>query len=296
MVSEKKQKDIHKIALDALSRTRCLGVFPTPVEKILNYADLKINSNVDLSKAPDTFFSRHNLLLKRGLAKVRGVLDRREKIIYLDLGQLEVKKRFVQLHEVGHELLGWQGKLLSYLDDDETLDLDTSERFEAEANFFASSALFQLGIFNDKMAEYPLGLNSSIQLAKLFGSSIHAAIRRYVEQSKKRCALLVLNVDSNGGYCSPTLSLRDYFQSPSFTSEWGLIKWSSTFDQDVPFVQDYLSNRKMTNGELVVDSGLEDINCNYQYFFNNYNVFVFMFPKGEYIKSRTKFVIHRDSL
>jgi hypothetical protein len=290
MIPDKKKVEIDNIAFDALYKSKSLGVFPTPVEKILNYAQLRIDSSVDLSKVPSNFFAKHGLAFKRGLAKIRGVLDRSEKIIYLDMNQHASKQKFVKLHEVGHELCGWQGNMLKYLDDDENLNPDINDMFEAEANYFASSALFQGHLFNEKVSEYPLELATCLHLHKLFGGSFHATIRRYVEHSKKRCALLVLNKESKSLFSTPQLSIRNYFQSPSFTKEWGTIEWDSNFDYDVPFFQNYLSNRRMTKSELVIESKNGDISCDYHYFDNSYNVFVFMFPKGETIKSRTSFV------
>jgi len=293
MINDKKRSDIEKIAFDALYNSKSWGVFPTPVDKVLDYANLKIDSSIDLSIVPSNFFARHSLALKRGLAKIRGVLDRSQKIIYLDLKQPESKKKFVKLHEAGHELCGWQGNMLKFLDDDETLDPDINDQFEAEANYFASAALFQLEIFQDKINQFPLELATCLHLNKLFGASFHATIRRYVEHSKKRCALLVLNKEpkSQSSFSLPNLSIRNYFQSPSFTAEWNTIEWDPNFDFDTPFVQDFLSKRKMAKSELIIESAHGSIPCNYHYFDNSYNIFVFMFPKGEAIKSRTNFVL-----
>ena len=293
MLNHEKRKDIESIVLDALSKSNSLGVFPTPVDKIIKYADLRVNSTVDLSTIPSNFFSKQGLLLTRGLAKIRGILDRREKTIYLDLKQPDTRIKFVKLHETGHELCGWQNKLLRILEDnDETLDPDINEEFEAEANYFASSALFQLQLFTDKMREYPLELATCLQLSKLFGGSFHAAIRRYVENSPKRCALLILNKEKASPFSAPKLTLRNYIQSPAFTEEWGMVGWSSEFDEETPFVQDFLSNRRLLKSELEIDWLGEAIKCNYHYFHNGHNVFVFMFPVGESIRSRTNFIVN----
>lgn len=287
MISEKKKKDIENIVLDALSKTGSLGVYPTPVDKILRYSELRVDTKVDLARIPKNFFAKSELLIRSGLAKVRGVLDRREKIIYLDLNQLEQKQRFVKLHEAGHELLTWQNKLHDFLDDDETLDPDIKELFEAEANFFASASLFQLSIFGDKMREYPLEISSAIQLAKTFGSSIHASLRRYVETNKKKCALLVLNKGENV-FSLPTL--RNYFQSESFTNSIGELDWKDQLTYDSPFVQDYLSNRRFYQSSFDKIIEGKPTQFNYHYFFNKYNIFIFLFPKGEVNKSRTTFI------
>jgi hypothetical protein len=292
MVNHDKKEDIEKIVLNALSKSNSLGVFPTPIDKILKYADLRVNSRVDLGAIPSTFFAKGDLLIQRGLAKLRGALDRREKIIYLDRSQMPSRLNFVTLHEVGHELCGWQGNLLKILqDNDETLDPDIDNSFEAEANFFASSALFQLDLFTDKMQTLPLELNTSLHLAKLFGGSFHAAIRRYVSNSTKRCAVLILNKEKAAIFSSTKLTLRTYIESPAFKKEWGGIDWGTEFGDDVPFVQDFISNRRMLKSELFIDCMGENIHCDYHYYHNGHNVFVFMFPKGETIKSRSSFVI-----
>jgi len=291
MVSHDKKEHVEKIVLDALSKSNSLGVFPTPVDKIIKYADLRVNSRVDLSAIPSTFFAKGDLFIKRGMAMIRGALDRREKVIYLDQSQIPARQNFVKLHEVGHELCGWQGSLLKVLqDNDETLDPEIDDQFEAEANLFASSALFQLSIFTDKMKELPLELDTSRHLAKLFRGSFHAAIRRYVTNSTKRCAVLILNKENKSGYGWPKLSLRTYIESPSFKAEWGGIDWGTEFGFDIPFVQDFLSNRRMLRSELDIEWMGETIACEYHYYHNGHNVFVFMYPKGETVKSRTTFV------
>lgn len=283
---------IESIVLDALSKSNALGVFPTPVDKIIKYADLRVNSNVDLSKIPGNFFAKGDLLIKRGLMMVRGALDRREKTIYLDYSQKAARLKFVKLHETAHELCGWQGNLLKILqDNDETLDPDIDEVFESEANYFASSALFQLQLFTDKMQEYPLELASSMKLAELFGGSIHAAIRRYVENSPKRCALLILNKEKGALFGPPKLTIRNYIQSQSFTNEWGMISWASDFDDELPFIQDFMANRRMLKSQLEINWLGETIKCNYHYFHNGHNIFVFIFPIGETIRSKTNFIV-----
>ncbi|HEY8659013.1 MAG TPA: ImmA/IrrE family metallo-endopeptidase [Hanamia sp.] len=299
MINDRKKKDVENIVFDVLSKSKSLGVFPTPVDKILKYAELRVNSGVDLSQIPSNFFAKSGLFIKRGITKgvtkVRGVLDRREKVIYLDLTQLEQKKRFVKLHEAGHELCTWQGKLYDYLDDDETLDPDIKDEFEAEANLFASASLFQLSLFNDQMDLLPLELASAMQLAKVFGSSIHAAIRRYVEQSNKRCSLIVLNKESTHSFGLPKFTVRNYFQSPSFTRDFGSLDWGTELSTEIPFVQDYSANRKFLKSEMTVITNDESIACDYHFFCNGYNAFVFIFPKGEKIRTRTSIIINSSN-
>lgn len=291
MLSEQKQKDIDKIVFDTLMASGALGVFPTPIDKVLKFADLKVNSGIDLSDVPDHLVARWGFALKRAITKVQGALIRNDRVILLDSTLSPLKKNFVKLHEAGHDLLYWQDRLINCLDDKETLDPDTKEQFEAEANYFASAVLFQQELFNDKLKTLPLDVASGMALAKEFGASIHAALRRYVDHNPKRCMLLILNKEKTSGFAYPKFSLRTSTQSESFTKEFGTLYWGEEISSEWPFVQDYLYNRKHLKNEVTITVDGLPIDCNYHFFNNSYNGFVFIFPKGEAIKSKTSFVI-----
>ena len=174
-------KDIEKISLEILKDSKSLDVFPTPIDRIVSYVDLKVSSNIDISQIHEGYKSKYPDALLRALSKVRGLLDRKEKKVYLDLTQLDSRKNFVKLHEVGHDVLPWQQRCFDVLDDDdESLKLDAREEFEAEANFFASVTLFQHDRFTSAISKYPLDIDAPIQLSTFFGASIHATLRRYV--------------------------------------------------------------------------------------------------------------------
>ena len=163
-------------------------------------------------------------------------------------------------------------------DDDESIRLDTHEEFEAEANFFASVTLFQHDRFISAINKHALDIDTPIQLSALFGASIHATLRRYVEYSNNRCALLVLETPSRCGAL-----LRNKFQSPSFTNAFGEINIPNALDYSAwPFVQDYIQKRNhIKNGtfSLFTSGGLTQFT--YHFFNNSYNAFVFIFPNGE---------------
>lgn len=279
-MTDTKVKKIDTIVFNALKDSKSLGVFPTPIDRLIKHANLRENNNLDLnqfSKASEAkiFGSRHNI------GNIRGMLDRERKIIYIDSALPAIKKRFVSLHEVGHELCTWQGDYLKYLDDDDTLNSDISAGFEAEANYFASASLFQQDYFTEHMGTLPLQLKSAVELSKMFGASIHAALRRMVEKNEKRCSLLVLNVDNTSTRWAPVLRIKNYFQSKSFTREFGVVQWASPLEENTAFVRDYGLNRKfftsiLSNKLLGNESPLA-----YDYFDNKYNIFVLIYPIGE---------------
>ncbi|MCC7302467.1 MAG: ImmA/IrrE family metallo-endopeptidase [Bacteroidia bacterium] len=287
--------DIELVSFDMLKQSKALGVFPTPVESIIRYSQLSVDTKTDITNIPKNYLSRTSEALKRALRKWRGALDRREKVVYIDPNQPEPRKKFIQLHEVGHEALPWQRQTYEYMeDDDSTIDPDTHDEFEAEANYFASATLFQLDRFEEEMKKLPLEIKSPMYLSKFFGSSTHAAIRRYVEYSSKRCALLVLKDPEHT--ISGSCDVRNYFQSSSFTHEFGEITWQKTLGIEWTFVQDYLKKRKFhTEGQFSLVTGDGLTTFQYHYFYNTYNAFVLIMPVGEKNNSRTKIILRGEA-
>jgi len=285
-------QDINRIVFDILKQSKSLHIFPTPVDQIIEFTELRIDSKVDLNEIPSNYLSQSTEKLKKVLRDVRGVLDRREKIIYIDPNQSEPRKNFVKLHEVGHDILPWQRKFYEYIqDDDDTIDTHQNEEFEFEANYFASSTLFQLDRFDEEAQKLPLEIKSPMYLAKFFGSSQHAALRRYVLGSKKRCALLVLK-DIAQSSVAIGCAVRNYFQSDGFTKAFGEIIWETEIGVKWQFVQDYLRKRRFhTDGVCCLFTKDGPLTFQYHYFFNTFNAFVFIFPLGEKNVSRTKIYV-----
>jgi len=284
-------KDIEDVAFDVLKQSKTLGVFPTPVNKIVQFSELKINNHQDLSSIPKNYAGKTSELLKKALRKLNGVLDRKEKTIYINPNQIESRKSFVKLHEVGHEALPWQREMYELIEEDDlTISLDTDDEFESEANYFASSVLFQLDRFEEEMNKLPLEIGSPMQLAKMFGGSNHATLRRYVEHSNKRCALLILK---DASIKDMNCGVRNYFQSDSFYKEFGRLRWPDNLDVKWPFVQDYIMTKKRLhkNGSFsYAKNGGGELHFDYHYFDNTWNAFVLIFPIGEKQRSRTKFI------
>ena len=76
------KKDIDNISNDILKSSKALDVFPTPVDKIIQHSELYIAGGIDLRSLEKKYKSSHfSEALKSGLSKIRGFLDRREKVI-----------------------------------------------------------------------------------------------------------------------------------------------------------------------------------------------------------------------
>jgi len=283
------KRDIDNQVFDLLKSSKSLDVFPTPIDRITEYVELKLSqADQSLHSIPRQYFTKKLDVLQRALKKIYGAFDRRERIIYINPLIHKNKKAFVQLHETAHAVIPWQKATGYFVDDTITLDPDTKIQFEEEANYFASGALFQLDRFKDQLLKLPLEIGSPLALAEMFGGSKHSCIRRYVEICPKRCALLVL--EKNDSLSSPNiLAFRNSFHSKTFLHSFGELLWPEVLDQTFPFIQDFLHKRRLhKRGSIWLKTfnGME--NFNYHYFNNTHNVFVLLFPDGEKITTRTK--------
>jgi hypothetical protein len=105
------------------------------------------------------------------------------------------QQAFKRLHETSHDLFTWQhvddGRD-GFADDLWTLSPKTQILFEREANQGAAELLFQRERFAAVGSDYAVSGGAVIELAERFGSSIHAAFRRYVETHRGAVAGVVL--------------------------------------------------------------------------------------------------------
>ena len=134
------------------------------------------------------------------------------------------------------------GKPLVYFDNAATSQKPT-QVIEAEANYFASITLFQNDRFENEVKKYELGLPTVMQLSKYFGASNHATFRRYVENSKQRCALLILEQLSPKGSVVNG-HFRNAFYSKSFIENYGEVSWPEKFGYKWEFMKDHAFKRK----------------------------------------------------
>jgi hypothetical protein len=273
--------DIDDIARVLLMESKAFDVFPTPVDRIISSAELTVNHQISLSEVQLDFFSGKIDVVSSALKKLLGLVDLRDKVIYLDHSQHAARKNFIKLHEVGHDALPWQRATLCFADDETTIDPMVLLTFEREASHFASSVLFQLDRFDTLAEQMPLKLSSAMELARTFNASNQAAIRRYVEHSKKRCACLVLERPvAQPVFCA---NVRNYFQSPALQADVGNLIWPQTLGLEFPFILDLKLRRRLHETGLVhlSSTALEPLPFDYHFFNNTYNTFVFLKPRGE---------------
>ncbi len=299
MLDEVTKKDIEKISYEVLKQSKSFDTYPTPVDKILDYTNLVVDKKVDLLNIERSFLEKLEdagkgtlKILQSGLSKVKGIFFRTENTIYIDASVSDEKQNFVKLHEAGHGVLTWQNEIALAYDNDTTLLEEYEDQFEAEANYFASITLFQQDRFHEEMLKLDLSIDAVMVLAKKFGASVHSTLRNYTINSKNSCALLVLTpiqgALGNGAICTK----RNLFHSPSFSKNIGNLDLPDKFGYKWKFIQLFRNDKKFMKGEINLPTVFGDkIDCNFHYFYNGYNVFVFLFPKGEKKKSRTKIIL-----
>jgi Zn-dependent peptidase ImmA (M78 family) len=174
------------------------GRFPTPVDDLLAAARLKVVDDELLDEGLLRRFLRKATAtgmaaLKSALSKVVGLFDPMDRLVLIDRELPRPRIPFVKLHEAGHGSLPHQSRVYALIHDClQTLDPDTTDLFEREANVFASEAMFQGETFSQQAHGEAFGLKVPMRLAKQFGASNYATFRRYVGTSPRTCCLIVL--------------------------------------------------------------------------------------------------------
>ncbi|WP_035687309.1 ImmA/IrrE family metallo-endopeptidase [Bradyrhizobium sp. Cp5.3] len=225
---------IRREAERALREAGALGVFPTPVERIMSVANVE-EVNEDLLSPGLLAKIRAGAemaggLLKRAVSKIMGLFHASAGLVYLDQSLIEVKKRFVRLHESAHGFLPWQRPLYAVVEDcDKSLDPDAADLFDREANVFASEVLFQLDAFRDMAESRTFEVWTPVRLAKQFNASIYASIRQYVSKNHRACAVVVLDMPGLVEGDGFRANLRRVVQSPTFIETFGNDMWNAPY-------------------------------------------------------------------
>jgi hypothetical protein len=215
----------------ALREAGALGIFPTPVERIMAVANVK---EVQDQVLDEGFLAKLRAdpggLVKSALSKVLGIFHAKEGLVFLDHTLMKVKKTFVRLHEAAHGFLPWQRSMYALVEDCEhALESDVACLFDREASVFASEVLFQIDTFADDARSREFSIWTPVRMSKDYGASIYAAVRQYVSKHDKLCAVLVLNMPvlvEGDGFVS---ILRRPIVSNSFLATFGNSLWADRY-------------------------------------------------------------------
>jgi hypothetical protein len=213
------REEIDGLVARLLYNAGAISRFPTPVDDIVAVQRLHLSSSHDSPFAPNMLAQAPaplRSLVEAFQGKLLGALDRQQRAVYLSPDSLNVQQRFVSCHEVGHDLCPWQA-VHYHLDSLEQLKPDIRTEFEREANYAAVSLLFQQDVFLSVASNYPLGMVSVIEIANLFGASIHSTFWHYVEQSPEVVLGLILSRSPVGvDHTSYRFAIKNVLASPPF--------------------------------------------------------------------------------
>lgn len=288
---------IQKEARRALEEASVLGVLPTPVEQVMAAARVQ---EVEEDVLNPTFVARilskaqrAGQAVKRALSKVVGLFHASEGLIFIDRTIVLVKQRFVRLHEAAHGFLPWQRPMYAVVEDcEKSLDPETADLFDREANVFASEVLFQLNTFRDMAEEKPFGIWTPIRMAPKFNASLYASLRQYVAKNHRACAVVLLNMPQLEEHVGFRVGVRRVVQSSSFTAMFGGYSWKDSYtpDDDIGALVP-LGGRKASGRRQL---GLADANgnlheCVAEAFTNKQQVFVLILATKSLTATRVLF-------
>lgn len=225
-------KQIASLTEGLLQRADAADRWPTPVDDLLAVRELREPEDNPLSPAVLARAPKHlrAAISAIGSGRVRALLDRREREVFVDPLVDNVGRRsFLRLHETCHDLFPWQQEL-AYADNDATLSPRTQRLFEREANQGAAELLFQRERFAEMAREYRVDFGAVTELAARVGASRRATLRRYAETHHRAVCGLVL--DASPMSLSPLRYRRfEVSMSQSWQQRFGTA-WPSVLSAD----------------------------------------------------------------
>jgi hypothetical protein len=214
--------EIRDVARTVLRKADVAERLPTPVDDIIASCGLLESDDYVLSESKIAQAPRElRKLLRTAGRKVRGALDRRERVLHVSPSiDLPAQRQFVRCHEAMHDALPWQSDLLVLGDTTRTLAPDIEFTFEREANQGGAELLFQVDLLARVARDYPIDITTPVQLSALFGASIHATFRRWVEDNASPICGLV--IDPQPLSTTPLMFRRfELVESDSWTQRYG---------------------------------------------------------------------------
>jgi Zn-dependent peptidase ImmA (M78 family) len=273
---------VRKEAERALREAGAFGIFPTPVAAIMAIANVE---EVKEDVLNPSFIAKlcakaqqAGQVVKRAASKVLGLFHASEGLVFLNQSLMAVKKRFVRLHETGHGFLPWQRPMYAVVEDcEKSLDSDTAELFDREANVFASEVLFQLDSFHAMAEAEAFEIWTPVRLAKKFNASNYAAIRQYVSKNRRACAVVVLNMPEFIPGDGFRASLRRPIQSDAFTTMFGRYAWKEVYTPDDDLGALVPLHRRRSSGKRsigMIDQNGDHHDCIAESFSTGHQVFI----------------------
>jgi hypothetical protein len=153
--------------------------------------------------------------------------DRRR--ILIDAETPDLKQRWSEAHEIGHDLIPWHADTMLG-DNKSTLTPTCHEQVEAEANYAAGQLLFLQGRFTEDANSLPLSFESVKKLNVRYQNTITTTLWRYVEQNPG----LMVGAISDHPLRPRTMAskrnpLRHFIRSPKFADQFSGVTENDLF-------------------------------------------------------------------
>jgi hypothetical protein len=279
-----------------LNSADAAGRWPTRVADIVAASKLEVSEeespfSISVLKRAPKHLARAVAAL--GSGRIRAILDRKERAVYVDPTIENAGRRsFLELHEVGHDILPWQSGT-AYAENDLTLSQATKVLFEREANQAAAELLFQGLRFAAMANEYETGMAAVEELKRRTGASLRATHRRYAEgHSGAVCGIYLAPSPCR---TEPTTAYRrrEISQSPEWTKRFGS-SWPHVLDAGVfPFIT-AIADPELGRSEVLSwpDLDSEPIPLNAEAIRTRFGIALLLWvPRREILRRRRRLVI-----
>ena len=185
-------RDIRARSIALLRRADACGLIPTPLEQLLDVAQLVASGEITLDEEEKRRLrKRFGSLVDLALGKFLGAVHFKAREVWVQPDLYLPKKRFATAHEIGHDLLPWQRDSITYLDDDQRLRQDVRLTYERQANQVAIELLAHGDLLRAEADDSALMIDAIIELANRYQISLVATARRVVEETRKEAALTI---------------------------------------------------------------------------------------------------------
>lgn len=277
--------EIQDVARALLRKADVDGRLPTPVDDLVEAAGLSEDADYVLSEARISQAPKEiRRLLRAAGRKIRGALDRRERVLHVNPAiEVSAQRQFIRCHETMHDALPWQADLLVLGDTGKTLAADVEFRFEREANQGGAELLFQLDLFAQVARDYPTDITTPVALAEMFGASIHATFRRWIEEHAGSVCGVVL--DPEPVSTSPLTFRRfEVVQSAEWQRRYGSRRIPARLTTSThPFIAALGSPwpGEVDSSWALADLAGESTRLRVQTFNNTYRTFVLLWSPGK---------------
>ncbi|MFL5961796.1 MAG: helix-turn-helix domain-containing protein [Gaiellaceae bacterium] len=249
-LSDEDRAQIRGHAIALLRKADALGEIPTPLHQVMDVSKLVLTGAIELEpEMKKKLRGRFGDLVDRALDIILGSVRFDNRGVYLKPDLYWLKKRFVQAHEIGHEMLPWHRDLYAFLDDKTRIRDDINDRYERQANQAAIEILAQGDRLQREADDSALTFDLLDDLGNRYEISAQATARRVIEESRQDVALAISYKGSATGKLMPA----HLYCSKSFEERF---RWKFTGRADISIQQLLIATRRGQSLEPLAETDM----------------------------------------